>query len=110
MMFRHALVISLFCSVGCATTSGTAQRPRPRYHAEIRRTSYGIPHILASDQGSAGYGQGFAFAQDHACVLLDRVLKIRGERSRYFGPGPDDANVLSDLGYRALDARGRASV
>jgi len=49
-----------------------------RYLAEIRRTQYGIPHILAHDYGGLGYGYGYAFAQDDACFMADRVLTLRG--------------------------------
>lgn len=72
------------------------------YHATIRRTSHGIPHIVANDLGSLGFGQGYAFAQDHACVLQDQILKVRSERSRWFGPGEDDANLDTDFAYLHL--------
>ena len=34
------------------------------YQANIRWTSYGIPHVKADDWGSLGYG--FAYAKKHA--------------------------------------------
>ena len=37
------------------------------YDVDIRWTSYGIPHVLAEDYGSMGYGLGYAFARDHYC-------------------------------------------
>ena len=57
----------------------------PHYRAEIRRTSYGVPHILASDFGGLGYGSGYAFAQDNLCLLADQFVTLSGERSKYFG-------------------------
>ncbi|MFE5584126.1 penicillin acylase family protein [Kitasatospora sp. NPDC056531] len=53
------------------------------YSAKIRRTEYGIPHILAHDYGGlgCGYGYGYAFAQDNLCELADQVVTLRGERS-----------------------------
>ncbi len=88
-----------------------------RYVAEIRRTEYGIPHILADDYGSLGYGYGYAFAQDNLCVLADRVITLRGERSRYFGPaarsgdtlGAPATNIDSDIYYRSLRESGIAA-
>lgn len=56
------------------------------YRAQIRRTSYGIPHILAEDYGSLGFGQGYAASEDVVCSLADTLLTARGERSKYFGP------------------------
>lgn len=76
--------------------------PSGAYTARITRTSYGIPHIIADDWGGLGFGQGYAFAQDRACTLIDQVIKVRGERSKWFGPGTDDANLNSDFAYRQL--------
>lgn len=53
--------------------------------AQIRRTSYGVPHILAKDERGLGYGIGYAYAQDNLCLLANEVLTVSGERSRYFG-------------------------
>lgn len=66
-----------------------------QYAAEVRRTEYGIPHILAGDVGSLGYGYGYAFAQDNLCDMADRVLTLRGERSKYLGPTADSGDALS---------------
>lgn len=79
-----------------------------KYQATIRRTSYGVAHITAADIGGAGFGQGYAFAQDHACVLADQIVKVRSERAMFFGAGPDDAHVNSDFGYLALGVMKRA--
>jgi acyl-homoserine-lactone acylase len=90
-----------------------------RYSAEIRRTEYGIPHIMASDYGSLGYGYGYAFAQDNLCVLADRVVTLRGQRSRYFGPTADPgdpfadeedaiSNLASDIYHRGVRQAGAA--
>ena len=64
------------------------------YVASIMRTEYGVPHIVADDWGSLGFGQGYAFAQDRACTLIDQVIKVRGERSKWFG-----VNSTSALPY-----------
>ncbi|MBL8205265.1 MAG: penicillin acylase family protein [Blastocatellia bacterium] len=75
---------------------------QPRYQAEIRRTSHGIPHITAKDYGSLGFGEGYAFAQDHLCSLADQVIKARGERAKYFGAGENNRHLYSDITMRAL--------
>jgi acyl-homoserine-lactone acylase len=72
------------------------------YRASITRTEYGVAHIVADDWGSLGFGQGYAFAQDRACTLIDQVIKVRGERSLWFGPGDNDANLVTDFAYRHL--------
>ncbi|MEV1021339.1 penicillin acylase family protein [Streptomyces sp. NPDC050264] len=71
--------------------------------AQISRTAYGIPHILARDFDGLGYGYGHAFAQDNVCELADQVVTLRGERSRYFGPDGErgeGANLASDTYYK----------
>lgn len=115
-----ALVPSIACepnggfSVDPTETSGTSGSTGetgsvgPTYRATIRRTSYGVAHIEADTLGSALFGQAYAFAQDHACTLADQIVKVRSERSKYFGPGTSDANLTSDFAYLALDIRGRA--
>ena len=47
-----------------------------RYEAQIRRTSYGIPHIKAKDFGSLGYGEGYAQAEDHLCTVADFEARL----------------------------------
>ncbi len=85
-----------------ADASSTSVAPKPTFTAQITRTSYGIPHIVADDWGGLGFGQGYAFAQDRACTLIDQVIKVRGERAKWFGPGTANANVDSDFAYRQL--------
>jgi len=72
------------------------------YRATIRRTSYGIPHIEAADLASLGFGEGYAQAEDHLCTIADQVVRARGERAKYFGPGEDDRHLLSDVGMKGL--------
>lgn len=68
----------------CAGSGGGGDDLSP-YSAEIRRTSMGVPHIKAATWGGAGFGFGYAQAQDNLCTLADAFLTYRGERSRYFG-------------------------
>ena len=88
-----------------AVTPGSAPGSAPGgYTAEIRRTAYGVPHVQAKDYAGIGFGIGRAFAQDDVCTLADRMLTVRGERSRYLGP--DGGNLDSDVFNRRLIASG----
>jgi acyl-homoserine-lactone acylase len=111
-----ALVIATTASIpATADTSGTVTTAgHGRYTASITRGEYGIPHIKAKDLPSAGFGYGYAFAQDNMCTLADLALTMRGERSRYLGPdGVADSglgvtsNLNSDVYYRSVVASGR---
>lgn len=54
--------------------------------AKITRTAFGIPHIVAKDYVSLGFGHGYAVAEQTMCTLADTLVTGRGERSRFFGP------------------------
>jgi acyl-homoserine-lactone acylase len=86
------------------------------YEVEIRRTEFGIPHIVADDFGSLGYGYAYAFAEDNLCTAADFYVTVNGDRSRWFGPeatwtfsgnGTRNTNLESDAFYRAINASGR---
>ncbi|MBV9098862.1 MAG: penicillin acylase family protein, partial [Frankiaceae bacterium] len=57
-----------------------------KYHVTITRTEYGIPHIVAKDFGSLGYGYGYSFAQDNLCTMAADYITVEGKRSQWFGP------------------------
>ena len=64
------------------TGTALAADPDSGLQATIRRTSHGIPHIIANDFGGLGFGYGYAFAQDNFCVLADVYVTVNGERSK----------------------------
>jgi len=78
------------------------------YDATVRRTEGGVPHIVANDYASLGYGTGYAMAQDNICLLADQFLTFAAERSRFLGPGTNNANVNSDFFYKLFIDRGEA--
>jgi acyl-homoserine-lactone acylase len=77
------------------------------YAAEIRRASYGVPHITARDFAGLGFGVGYVQAEDNICVIAEKAVTVNAERSRYFGvTSATDPNVRSDLFFRkAIDDR-----
>ncbi|QQS45299.1 MAG: acylase [Acidobacteriota bacterium] len=108
--YAGRLLTGLTVVITLAATISTViiSQPKPRYEAEIRRTSHGIPHITARDYGSLGFGEGYAFAQDHLCSLADQVIKARGERAKYFGPGENNRHLNNDVAIRALGVHEQA--
>ncbi|CAH0991286.1 Aculeacin-A acylase [Sinobacterium norvegicum] len=88
------------------TAAGTASAKNAAFDATVYRTSGGIPHIIADDWGSIGYGTGFAAAEDHFCKQSKNALKFRGELAANFGPGEQNANISSDFFYKLLAAEG----
>jgi len=101
----------LLAACGGSDDSGPPP-PQAAYKAEVRRTSFGVPHVKADNEKGLGYGIGYAFAQDNFCVLADMVVTVNGERSKYFGPaatydssggGDMQNNLSSDFYHKYLN-------
>ncbi len=63
--------------------------PPTTYSADIVWTEYGIPHVTASDYGSAGYGVGYAYARENFCTIMREYVVAKGESARYLGDKGD---------------------
>ncbi|MDH1512226.1 acylase [Pseudomonas mosselii] len=102
-MFRLGLAAALVAS----SLAVQAREVADEASAQIRRTSFGVPHILAKDERGLGYGIGYAYAQDNLCLLASEVLTVNGERSRYFGGDGKTVeqrdNLSSDLFFTWLN-------
>nr|WP_189683602.1 acylase [Pseudomonas sp. SWRI144] len=75
--------------------------------ADIRRTSYGVPHIRANDERGLGFGIGYAYAQDNLCLLANEVVTVNGQRASFFGPEQatleERNNLASDVFFTWLN-------
>ncbi len=88
----------------------------PEFAATIRTTSYGVPHVLANNFKGAGFGYGYAFAQQNICLYAEELVTLRGERAQYFGAtggylgqlGTTTGNVDSDFFYKLLLTKAQA--
>lgn len=87
---------------GSAGDGGDVVGSGDRYEATIRRTTDGVAHITGDSIADAAFGQGYASGQDRPCDLAEQVVKIRGERARWLGPGEKDANIDSDVAWRTI--------
>ena len=97
---------------GPASALAASQAPaRPGAEAVIRRTAGGVPHILARNWASLGFGYGFAFAQDSLCTMANDYVTVEAQQVRYFGPkgsydqranGSPVTNLDSDLFFRQI--------
>jgi acyl-homoserine-lactone acylase len=92
IVFLAAIALATLVGAGAPESCGMHQGP---YIATVRWTSYGIPHVRASNWGGLGYGYGYAFARDNLCVLARDIVEANGELSRFFGP--EGGNLQSDL-------------
>jgi acyl-homoserine-lactone acylase len=69
------------------------------YHAKIRRTAHGTPHIEAKTFGGVAFGYGYAFAQDNICPIAEDYVTVSAERSRWFGA--EGSYLQRGNGFRA---------
>ena len=113
-----AAVALLATTAGLPATAAEPQDSQGRHEqlshgglsAVVRYTEYGIPHIVAKDYKSLGFGTGWAQAADQVCTLADGFVTVRGERSRFFGPdaatdfslSSATRNLSSDLYFRGV--------
>ncbi|MBN8233461.1 acylase [Corallococcus macrosporus] len=113
-------LVALMCATACEPRAAAPPAPEgPKasvklaagsLSATVRRTSHGIPHVLADDFAGVGYGYGYAFAQDNFCALMDALVTVNAQRARYFGPdgtylaalGSQYNNLKSDFFYQAI--------
>jgi len=107
LMAMAAAIVAVVAATGAATVAAQAGTAGT---VAVRRTGFGIPHVLAGTYRDLGYGAGYAYAQDNMCALADDMLTVSGERSRWFGPdasAPDGVgNLDSDVFYAALRGSG----
>lgn len=116
--FRRLLVAAVALLTATAVLPAAAAERQDRrdqlshggMSAVVRYTEYGIPHIVARDYASLGFGTGWAQAADQVCTLADGFVTVRGERSRFFGPDAATdfslssaaRNLSSDLYFRGV--------
>ena len=111
MRMSPALVTLVAASLSLVSGAQSvhAKNDKVLYQAQVMRTSYGIPHIQATDWGSLGYGYGYVFAEDNLCVLAREVLVATGTQARYFGAGTGSANLISDWTYAMVNSDARVN-
>lgn len=92
-----------FVLISLSALFAETPQSKVRYEAQVRRTSHGVAHITAKDYGSLGFGEGYAQAEDHLCTIADQVVKARGERAKYFGPGKGNEHLANDIAMKAME-------
>jgi acyl-homoserine-lactone acylase len=111
---RLSIIVALLAALPAAATAEAAGAGPGE--VKIRRTAFGIPHIQARSLEGAGFGYGYAFAQDNICTMAETYVTVDGQRSRYFGPdatyvqrgnGAEVKNLDSDLFWQEIIDSGR---
>lgn len=73
----------------------------------IRRTEYGIPHILAENIKAAGFAMGYVQMEDYGDRVSDMLIRAKGQWARYSEIEPDrlSSAIDSDAVNRLLHQR-----
>src|SRR5580698_2705384 len=68
-----------------------------QHSVQIRRDTWGVPHILASTDIDAAYGLGFAQAEDDMLTMQASVFTGRGKLAELIGPSGVDSDYMVAL-------------
>lgn len=107
IIYRQLTRLSLAAALVALSLAASARSQPQTSGVDIRRTSFGVPHIRAENERGLGYGIGYAYAQDNLCLMANEIVTVNGERSRYFGPDQftleERSNLASDLFFNWLN-------
>jgi len=90
----------LILLLGCQSSEIPTNNETTSYRTDIRWTSFGIPHVTATNWSSLGYGFAYATAQDAICVIAREVITTSGELAKY--QGREQGRLQSDIFYKAF--------
>jgi acyl-homoserine-lactone acylase len=106
---RLAFLWIALTSVACAGRPGVKPSPTQTAAAadslirqvEIRRTTYGVPHIRAENLAALGFGEAYVQSEDYGARVALSLLRARGEMGRWFGRD----SIAGDFAGRVEHAR-----
>jgi acyl-homoserine-lactone acylase len=71
---------------------------------EVRRTTYGVPHIKAENLAAAGYAEAYVQSEDYGTRVALSLLRARGGMARWFGRDSINQDFVNSLAYaRAVE-------
>jgi acyl-homoserine-lactone acylase len=109
MSFGFARYRTLPCVLAvsaCATAGLPAPPPlpEPARQVEIRRTAYGVPHILAENLRAAGFALAWVQLEDHGAGIIRGMHAARGRLALVEGEERVDADARARQRHaRALE-------
>lgn len=85
---KYLFLIGLALAFEAATAQNLSEQ------VIIRRTAYGVPHITADNMQAAGYALGYLQLEDYGRVVVDGLVRARGQWTLFNEPSTAD-RVLS---------------
>jgi acyl-homoserine-lactone acylase len=94
-MHRNMAVWLSVCFLAASSPALAGEPESLAERVEIRRTTFGIPHILADDLASAFFGLAYCHLEDHGEMVVLGLLRSRGELARYLGRDELDSDFFN---------------
>ncbi|MEO0337982.1 MAG: penicillin acylase family protein [Bacteroidota bacterium] len=66
---------------------------------EIRRTEYGVPHILAANLKAAAFGLAWCELEDYGARVVRPLISARGDLAMIEGESAVDQDLINQMGY-----------
>jgi len=96
MMLLAAMALSTHPSTALAQAPAAADLAR---QVEVRRTTYGVPHIRAENLVAANYALAYVQLEDYGARVAMGLLRARGEMGRWFGRDSMDGDFGAQREY-----------
>jgi len=97
-----AITVSLIAVSCLAPATAVAQRKPYPERVEIRRTQYGVPHILADDIAAVLFGLAYCHSEDYGDRVAMEFIRGRGEMGRFFGQDSIDSDFMARQSYARM--------
>lgn len=94
-----AILIGLTAQFAVTTSPATDSASALAARVEIRRTAYGVPHILAEDLKAMGFGLGYVQSEDYSASIAIGMIASRGTLARHLGADELDADFVAREGH-----------
>jgi len=84
---------------GVTSAQGPNEVPALAHRVEVRRTTFGVPHIKADDLEAAAYALAYVQLEDHGPRVAIGLLRARGEMGRWFGRDSMESDFTAKRDY-----------
>ena len=96
LLFAAALLMAAARGAPAQTPNDVPELAR---RVEVRRTTYGVPHIKAEDLRGAAYALAWVQLEDHGPRVAIGLLRARGEMGRWFGRDSMESDFSAKRDY-----------
>lgn len=100
LLYRLMKYLNLLCLLLGSISLCSQDNSTIASTVEIRRTSYGVPHILAPDLKGVAFGLAWCELEDYGDRVLYPLVSARGELAQMIGYDAIESDFINQLGYQ----------